>query len=120
MKRKDLDAALRPLIGEPVVDLVVASKTRTGRAKAVLVKGATKSKKISGGDLRRLLGYSTIWSTWITKLQVDGDGARVEGRGAGHGVGLCQWGARGMAESGRTAEDILHRYYPGAVLRRMY
>ena len=118
--RKALDAALRPLIGEPVVDVVVASKTKTGRAKDVVVKGATKSKKITGGDLRRLVGYSTIWSTWITKLEVGADGARVEGRGAGHGVGLCQWGARGMAESGRTAEDILRRYYPGAVLRRMY
>lgn len=118
--RKDLDAKLKPILGESVRDVVVATKTKTGRAKDVVLKGATRTKKISGGDLRRLLGYSTIWSTWITKLEVTKDGARIEGRGAGHGVGLCQWGARGMAERGATAEQILDRYYPGAVLRRLY
>jgi stage II sporulation protein D len=38
---------------------------------------------------------------------------RVIYRGAGHGVGLCQWGARGLAAAGRTVQDILQYYYPG-------
>jgi len=35
------------------------------------------------------------------------------GRGSGHGVGLSQWGARGMAGAGRTYQEILRYYYTG-------
>jgi stage II sporulation protein D len=37
-----------------------------------------------------------------------------KGVGHGHGIGMCQWGARGRAESGQSAEEILSAYYPGA------
>ena len=40
------------------------------------------------------------------------------GRGWGHGVGLCQWGAMAMAEQGWSAEKILEHYYPGTTIRR--
>mgnify|MGYP002624489141 CR=1 FL=1 len=40
------------------------------------------------------------------------------GRGWGHGVGMCQWGAMAMAEQGWTAEQILTHYYPGTVIKR--
>ncbi|MBQ3401889.1 MAG: SpoIID/LytB domain-containing protein [Synergistaceae bacterium] len=41
------------------------------------------------------------------------------GRGWGHGVGLCQWGAMAMAEHGYTAEKILEHYYPGTSVRKI-
>jgi stage II sporulation protein D len=41
------------------------------------------------------------------------------GRGWGHGVGLCQWGAKTMADSGKTCEQILSFYYPGAKTRKI-
>ncbi|MFW6133897.1 MAG: cell division protein, partial [Planctomycetota bacterium] len=44
----------------------------------------------------------------------------ADGRGFGHGVGLCQWGAQGKAEAGWSAERILEFYYPGARLIRAY
>ena len=40
------------------------------------------------------------------------------GRGWGHGVGMCQWGAMGMAEQGYTAEKILMHYYPGTAIKK--
>lgn len=40
------------------------------------------------------------------------------GRGWGHGVGMCQWGAMAMAEQGWTAERILTHYYPGTVIKK--
>ena len=49
---------------------------------------------------------------WIT-------GVRVDGGGSGHGVGLCQWGAIGMARVGRSAEDILQAYFPGTAVERL-
>jgi stage II sporulation protein D len=41
------------------------------------------------------------------------------GRGYGHGVGMSQWGAQGMALAGKSAEEILKHYYPGIELTRL-
>lgn len=49
-----------------------------------------------------------------------GDTVKIDGRGFGHGVGLCQFGAEGMAKQGKSWTDILKAYYPGAALDRMY
>jgi hypothetical protein len=40
----------------------------------------------------------------------------IDGRGLGHGVGMSQYGAKGMAENGFTAEQIIEHYYPGTTL----
>lgn len=42
------------------------------------------------------------------------------GIGSGHGVGLCQWGAQAMAQAGRSFAQIIHSYYTGVELRRIY
>jgi stage II sporulation protein D len=44
------------------------------------------------------------------------DGWLIAGKGYGHGVGLCQWGADGMARAGKGYRDILARYYLGTSL----
>jgi stage II sporulation protein D len=44
----------------------------------------------------------------------------IRGRGFGHGVGMCQWGAEGRARAGQTAEQILTHYYPGALINQRY
>jgi stage II sporulation protein D len=59
-----------------------------------------------------MLGYDTFKST-LFAVAIDRDVARFSGRGYGHGAGLCQWGAKGMAEQGYTAKQILEFYYPG-------
>ncbi|TBR22888.1 hypothetical protein EPO15_07100 [bacterium] len=46
-------------------------------------------------------------------------GFEFEGRGYGHGVGLCQWGARAQADGGRSYTDIIAHYFPGAKVGRM-
>ncbi len=46
--------------------------------------------------------------------------AFLAGRGFGHGVGMCQCGAQGMAMQGKTAGEILQHYYPGSKLVRVY
>ncbi|MFG0257617.1 MAG: SpoIID/LytB domain-containing protein [Phycisphaerales bacterium JB043] len=50
----------------------------------------------------------------------DGSSVHIEGRGFGHGVGMCQFGAQGLALEGYTPSQILTHYYPGAVLERAY
>ena len=57
------------------------------------------------------MGYTTIPST---RFRVERIGREVvlSGKGAGHAVGLCQWGAKEMAELGYRYESILQYYYP--------
>jgi stage II sporulation protein D len=93
----------------------VAERTASLRAAAVTLRGSRGSARIRGNDFRRILGYDTLKST-LFAVAVDGTVARFAGRGYGHGVGLCQWGARGMAEQGYDAYRILEFYYPGTRL----
>ncbi len=70
-------------------------------------------------ELRRLLGPALVPAARFS-IKVEKTGLVLAGRGRGHGVGMCQWGARGMAEQGSDYREILRRYYPGAELRKMY
>jgi stage II sporulation protein D len=92
--------------------IAVAERTASLRAVSVAVWGTRASVQLRGNDFRRLLGYDTVKST-LFAVAIDGDVARFSGRGYGHGVGLCQWGAKGMAERGYGARQILEFYYPG-------
>lgn len=51
---------------------------------------------------------------------IEGKVMFLAGRGFGHGVGMCQCGAQGMAMQGKTAGEILSHYYPGSKLVRAY
>ena len=44
----------------------------------------------------------------------------AQGSGAGHGVGLCQWGAVGRSRAGHDYRRIVAAYYPGTTLERLY
>ncbi len=59
------------------------------------------------------LGWNKIPSTWFEVSQ-QGDHFLFHGRGYGHGVGLCQKGSAAMAAAGRSTEQILAQYFPGA------
>ena len=66
-------------------------------------------------------GNPTLLRSALFELELVRDGDRlrevgVRGRGFGHGIGLCQTGALGMAAAGLTWRDILAHYYPGAAL----
>ena len=95
-----------------VTAIEMTERTATLRATVVTVRGATGVVRLRGNDFRRMVGYDTLKST-LFAVVMEGDVAHFSGRGYGHGVGLCQWGARGMAEQGYTAKQILGFYYPG-------
>jgi stage II sporulation protein D len=75
------------------------------------------STEITAEDFRlavgRAFGWGHILSTWF-EITPQGDHFRFNGRGSGHGVGLCQHGAAAMAAQGRPAAEILAQYFPGA------
>jgi stage II sporulation protein D len=65
------------------------------------------------------MGTGKLRSTFFS-AKVSGSDVVFSGNGWGHGVGLCQWGTKGMASAGYTAEFILNHYYPGAKLAKIY
>jgi len=96
-----------------VTAIQVSERTRSLRATVVTVTGTRGSVRLRGNDFRRIVGYEVLKST-LFAVAVDGQTARFAGRGYGHGVGMCQWGSKGMADQGYTARQILEYYYPGA------
>jgi len=70
-------------------------------------------------DFRRWMGAGDIKSTHITRVSRGKKGYEFQGYGYGHGVGMCQWGARRQAEDGRAYREILDHYFPGAALTRL-
>jgi stage II sporulation protein D len=97
-----------------VTAISVSERTRSLRATVVTVTGTRGAVRLRGNDFRRIVGYDVLKST-LFAVAVDGQTARFAGRGYGHGVGMCQWGSKGMADQGYTARQILEYYYPGAV-----
>lgn len=63
----------------------------------------------------KITGKNRIWSGDL-RVTRTASTLTIEGRGFGHGVGLCQFGANGLAKQGLTANQILNRYYPGATI----
>jgi stage II sporulation protein D len=98
-----------------VIAIEVIERTPSLRATWVTVQGTRGRVRLRGNDLRRIVGYDVLKST-LFAVALQGDTAQFAGRGYGHGVGLCQWGAKGMAEQGYVARQILEFYYPGTTL----
>lgn len=87
----------------------LGEKGESGRVKTLLVNG----KAVSAPSFRIQIGANKLKSTLIDSVKTEGEDIIFEGRGFGHGVGLSQWGAYRMAEEGRTARQILEKYFPG-------
>ncbi|MDH4227633.1 MAG: SpoIID/LytB domain-containing protein [Deltaproteobacteria bacterium] len=105
---------------EGVSDIEVEEETRSDRAKVLAVTDDRgRTYYVSGEDLRKALGYSKLKST-LFEVDIDGDAVVFEGRGSGHGVGMSQWGAKGMADAGYSYKKILDHYYPGTRLKKVY
>ena len=90
--------------------------SRAGRVARLRILHSGGETLLRGEDLRKAAGYTVIPST---QFEVESIGAEVvfAGYGAGHAVGLCQWGAKELAELGYSYNSILQYYYPGTELR---
>ncbi|WP_405130919.1 stage II sporulation protein D [Paenibacillus sp. FSL H8-0317] len=83
----------------------VLSTTKGHRIKEMQIAG----ERFSGPEVRKLLGLRSSQFSWKTT----GDEVQITTFGYGHGVGMSQWGANGMAQEGHTATQILKHYYTG-------
>jgi SpoIID/LytB domain protein len=96
-------------------DVRIASRHGSGRVAQLALNGLTPPE-ISGQDLRvavgGTLGWQHIKSTAFDLRRV-GNAYRFTGHGSGHGVGMCVIGSGRLALQGRSATEILERYFPG-------
>jgi stage II sporulation protein D len=105
----------------PVQALEVLARGRSGRATALRLNGKGKAVELDGElRIRRALGGLKS-SMFLVEPDRDRHGRfQLVGGGHGHGVGLCQHGAMGMAREGKQVEEILAHYYKGAALERLW
>ena len=101
-----------------LVDLRIPERDASGRARVFELVGRNDSVTVQGSAFRRAIGPRTLRSLLITAVQhwPDSPDIDIEGGGLGHGVGLCQWGAHGMALTGAGSPAILAYYFPGTVV----
>jgi len=99
------------------LSISIAGLTSTGRAARVRILSGGVSREAQAAEFRRIAGYSKVRSLWMT-IAPAADGWLITGRGYGHGVGMCQFGANRMAKSGKGFREILARYYPGTALSK--
>ena len=105
-----------------LVDLRVAARGKSRRAVDLELVGTEGVGHVRGGRIRSALGLRE--QLFVIERKFD-DNGRVYGfaflgRGWGHGVGMCQVGAYGLAKQGFTYDQILKAYYAGIDLTRMY
>ncbi len=89
----------------------ITSLTGTGRVARATVGG----REFTGRDIRQLLNLPSTW--W--EIEENADGVTFWVRGFGHGVGMSQYGADGMADQGYSFREIISHYYPGCTLRSL-
>jgi stage II sporulation protein D len=104
-------------LGRGTPTLEVTSRTATGRARRLRVG----ERPFAGVTFRERLGYTRVKSLAFEIEPGRGDGSLTfTGRGYGHGAGMCQWGAKALADQGWDFRQILEHYYPGTELQALY
>jgi stage II sporulation protein D len=85
-------------------------------------KSTGKTAQLRAEDLRLAIDPTgaKIQSASCTIVSLKDEFMFVAGCGFGHGVGLCQYGARQMARQGKTAQEILNFYYPNSRIKILY
>ena len=105
-------------------DISIANNFESGRVADIEIivnrrGGTEKNLKLHGNEIRSILRTSDnkniLWSTMFDVL-LTSDKVILTGKGYGHGVGLCQWGAIALSRMGNSFEYILDHYYPGTTI----
>jgi SpoIID/LytB domain protein len=119
-----LDRLLRTMDIGAVKHIGLLERGRSGRARLMEITGAHGKKRIRGELLiRQTLG--NLKSSMVHAREVRDRSGRLQavelrGGGWGHGAGMCQTGAIGMAKAGKSYEQILRHYYSGVGLFTVY
>ena len=87
--------------------LQISQRGESGRTVTLEIDG----QSVNAADLRLALGSTKMRSTLLTSLKIENGKVHMAGKGYGHGVGMSQWGAYGMAQEGKSAVQIIKHYF---------
>lgn len=96
----------------------ITMEKKDNRIERVYILGENKRIELTSNEFRKKLGYTNLFST-IFEFQDLGDSFMFSGNGSGHGVGLSQWGAYGMAVKNMKYDQILKHYYTGIKIEEL-
>ena len=107
-------------------DFRVVEKFNSGRVKDLKfdlsLGNETKEIHLYGNEIRSKLRTPEknrmLWST-LFEIKESGNKIIIDGKGYGHGVGFCQWGAIGRSREGQNYTEILNHYFPGTTLGKV-
>jgi stage II sporulation protein D len=110
-----------------ITGIRVEGRTPSDRVSAITIQTTRGNYLVRGNDIRFVLrspGATILNSTYFTaESATDSNGEvsslTLRGRGYGHGIGMCQWGAIGRARAGQDYRTILATYYPGTTVGRI-
>lgn len=100
-----------------IKEVRIKSYTSTGRVKEISVIVEMGEHVYRSNDFRKLIGWQRLPSTDFN-MSKENSSIIFEGKGYGHGVGLCQWSALEMAKKGRNYKEILSYFYPGSEIKK--
>lgn len=102
-----------------LTDIRPGVRNGRGRLRNVVLVTSRGEVSLPGDQFRKVIGYGVVKSTNFT-VKVSNGEAVFSGIGNGHGVGLCQWGAKQRALEGFVYSEILTYYYPGTALKKFF
>jgi stage II sporulation protein D len=102
-----------------IKSITIKGVTPAGSAQEVVIKHSKGTLEINAYKFRLAVDAWQIRSTTFDSIKKDGDKFILKGRGWGHKVGLCQWGAKGMADKGKKYKYILEYYYPKTKIEKV-
>jgi stage II sporulation protein D len=105
-----------------ILSMTPMKTSPTGRIQTIKIQGNAAARVMKGSELRRVLGLRSTLFTAKPQFEplasqqpisptLRPAGFTIEGRGNGHGLGMSQWGAHGMASAGKTYQEILAHYF---------
>jgi peptidoglycan hydrolase-like amidase len=120
--RQELDTAFKPLSIGGIQDMRVIARGPSERPLRTEIVGSAGQNTVRALRIRTLLGLRDSLFSFDIERNAQGEvlGIMFYGRGWGHGVGMCQVGAYGMALQGATYEEILKKYYKGIDLKKLW
>lgn len=120
--KQELDAAFKPLAVGEFTDMRVLERGASERLVSTEIAGANGRRTVAALRLRTLLSLRDSLFSYDIERNAAGAvlGMTFYGRGWGHGVGMCQVGAYGMALDGARFDEILAKYYTGIELKKLY
>jgi len=99
-----------------IKEIQIDSHTVSGRVRDLKIILTETETLYPAKDLRKNIGWDRLPSTMITNISRVEDAFIIEGKGYGHGVGMCQWTALDMAKRGMNYREILSFFYPGTTI----